>query len=216
MNKAWIAGLIILLNTSFAWSNSNVLDIVVVGLFSDQAVVEINTKQRLLKVGVTSPEGVTLISANSRYAILEKGGVTERYELGTRISTNFAPPVKQSVVSLWPINGMYTTPGSVNGYSVDFLVDTGASAIALNAATAERLDLDYLKGKKVGVKTASGVEVAYHVILDEVQVGDIKLNNIRAMVLDGEQPERALLGMTFLNELDIERKDERMDLKKRF
>jgi len=216
MNKAWIAGLIILLNTSFAWSNSNVLNIVVVGLFSDQAVVEINTKQRLLKAGVTSPEGVTLISANSRYAILEKGGVTERYELGTRISTNFSPPVKQTVVSLWPTNGMYTTPGSVNGYSVDFLVDTGASAIALNAATATRLDLDYLKGKKVGVKTASGVEVAYHVMLDEVQVGDIKLYNIRAMVLDGEQPERALLGMTFLNQLDIERKDERMDLKKRF
>jgi len=216
MNKAWIAGLIILLNTSFAWSNSNVLDIVVVGLFSDQAVVEINKKQRLLKVGITSPEGVTLISANSRNAVLEKGGITEKYELGTRISTNFSPPVEQTVVSLWPTNGMYTTAGSVNGYSVDFLVDTGASAIALNAETAKRLDLDYLKGKKVGVKTASGVEVAYHVMLDEVQVGDIKLNNIRAMVLDGKHPERALLGMTFLDQLNIERKDERMDLKKKF
>jgi len=216
MNKAWIAGLIILLNTSFAWSNSNILDIVVVGLFSDQAVVEINKKQRLLKLGVTSPEGVTLISANSRYAVLEKDGVTEKYELGTRISTNFSPPVAQTVVSIWPTNGMYTTVGSVNGYSVDFLVDTGASAIALNAATARRLDLDYLQGKKVGVKTASGIEVAYHVMLDEVQIGEIKLNNIRAMVLEGEQPEHALLGMTFLEQLDIERKDEQMNLKKKF
>jgi len=216
MIKARIAGLIILLNTSFAWSNSNVLDIVVVGLFSDQAVVEINKKQRLLKVGKTSPEGVTLISANSRIAVLEKDGVKESYELGTRISTNFAPPVAQKVVSLWPTDGMYTTTGSVNGYSVDFLVDTGASAIALNAETAKRLDLDYESGKKVGVKTASGVETAYQVMLDEVQVGDIKLQNIRAMVLDGQQPERALLGMSFLGELNIERKDKRMDLKKKF
>ena len=53
-------------------------------------------------------------------------------------------------------------------------------------------------------------------MLDEVQIGDIKLYNIRAMVLDGEQPERALLGMTFLNHLNIVRKDDRMDLKKRF
>ncbi len=216
MGKKWIVGLIILLNTSLAWSNSNVLNIVVVGLFSDQAVVEINKKQRLLKVGIASPEGVTLISANSRRAILEKDGVIETYQLGTRISTNFSPPVEQTVVSLWPTNGMYTTVGSVNGYSVDFLVDTGASAIALNAATARRLDLDYLSGKKIGVKTASGIEIAYHVILDEVQIGGIKLYNIRAMVLDGEQPERALLGMTFLEQLNIERKDERMDLKKKF
>lgn len=214
MSKAWIAGLIILLNTSVAWPN--VLDIVVVGLFKDQAVVEINNKQRLLKVGMTSPEGVTLISANSRSAVLEKNGVSETYQLGNHISTNFSPPVAQSVVSIWPTNGMYMTTGSVNGYSVDFLVDTGASAIALNAATAKRLDLDYLSGRKVGVKTASGIEVAYNVMLDEVQIGDIKLHNIRAMVLDSEQPERALLGMSFLGELDIHRKDERMDLKKKF
>ena len=216
MDKKWIVGLIILLNTSLAWSNSNVLNIVVVGLFSDQAVVEINKKQRLLKIGIASPEGVTLISANSRRAILEKDGIVETYQLGTRISTDFSPPVEQTVVSLWPTNGMYTTVGSVNGYSVDFLVDTGASAIALNAATAKRLDLDYLSGRKVGVKTASGIEIAYHVILDEVQIGEIKLYNIRAMVLDGEQPEIALLGMTFLDQLNIERKDQRMDLKKKF
>jgi len=214
MSKTWIVGLIILLNTSIAWPN--VLDIVVVGLFKDQAVVEINNKQRLLKVGMTSPEGVTLVSANSRSAVLEKNGVSETYQLGSHISTNFSPPVAQSVVSIWPTNGMYMTTGSVNGYSVDFLVDTGASAIALNAATAKRLDLDYLSGRKVGVKTASGIEVAYNVMLDEVQIGDIKLHNIRAMVLDSEQPERALLGMSFLGELDIHRKDERMDLKKKF
>lgn len=267
MNHAWSIGLIILLNSSIAWSNDvdeldtmsdesrgevvseinqkrqisekekvnsengeavsvndkevvqtedDILDIMVVGLFKDQAVVEINKKRRVLKVGMVSPEGVTLISANSGGAVLEKDGVSKPYQLGTQISTNFAAPVEQVTVSIWPTNGMYMTVGSVNGYSVDFLVDTGASAIALNAATAKRLDLDYLSGKKIGVQTASGIEVAYHVMLDEVQIGDIKLYNIRAMVLDGEQPERALLGMTFLNHLNIVRKDDRMDLKKRF
>lgn len=214
MSKRWILGLIILLNTSSAWSD--VLNIVVVGLFRDQAVIEINHVQRSLKVGEQSPEGIILISADSQGAVLEKNGIQKDYLLGTQISADFSPPVAQTVVSLWPTNGMYQTAGSVNGYSVDFLVDTGASAIALNAATADRLGLDFRSGKRIGVKTASGISSAYNVMLDSVQVGEITLHNIRAMVLDGKEPERALLGMTFLSQLEIQRKDQRMDLKKRF
>jgi len=192
------------------------IDIKVVGLFADMAVVVIDKKQRLLKVGEPSPEGIILISANSRGAVLEKEGVRKHYLLGHHISSTFSPPTAQATVSLWPDNGMYKTVGSINGYSVDFLVDTGASAIALNAETARRLDLDYLNGKRIGVKTASNVEIAYDIVLDEVQVGEIVLYNVRAIVIDGEQPDQALLGMSFLSQLDIQRKDERMDLKKKF
>jgi len=214
MKKTWILGLIILLNTSIACSD--VVNIVVVGLFSDQAVVEINKKRRLLKVGETSPEGIKLISANSHRAVLEKNNIKKEYLLGTEINANFSPPSAQTVVSLWPTNGMYLTVGSINDYSVNFIVDTGASAVALNVATAKRLGLDYLNGRKIGVKTASGVVRGYNVILDKVQLGDITLHNIRAMVLDGKEPERALLGMTFLSQLDIHRKDQRMDLMKKY
>ncbi len=214
MFRTWLAGLIILLNTSLVCADE--LKIVVVGLFSGQAVVEINQKQRLLKVGKTSPEGVTLISATSQNAVLEFNGVQKKYLLGSHIGSNCTPPPEQPVVSLWPTNGMYLTPGSVNGYSVDFLVDTGASAIAINAATAKRLGLDYINNSPVGVKTASGVTHAYPIKLDEVQVGDIKLFNVQAMVIDGPEPSRALLGMTFLGQLDMQRSGERMDLKKKF
>jgi len=214
MGKAWIAGLIILLNVSVVWSDT--LNIVVEGLFKNQAVIKINNQQRILKVGKTSPEGVKLISATSRSTVLEIDGVQKKYFLGSHIGSIYTPPIAQPMVSLWPTNGMYFTTGSVNGYSVDFLVDTGASAIALNAATAKRLDLDYLNGQKIGVKTASGVEAAYQVTLDNVQIGGIKLHNIRAMVLDGPEPERALLGMTFLGQLDMHQTGKRMVLKKKF
>jgi aspartyl protease family protein len=111
---------------------------------------------------------------------------------------------------------MYLTTGSVNGYTVDFLVDTGASAIALNAATANRLGIAYLEAPAAMVKTASGITKAYPVNLDLVQLGDIKLHNIEALVLDGPQPERALLGMTFLGQLEIKQTEQRMDLKKKY
>lgn len=217
MNKLgipWIVGLIILLNSSLVWSET--LNIVVEGLFSNKAVLKINENQRLLKAGSTSPEGVKLISATSMSAIIEVKGVQNKYFLGSHIGGHYAAAAEQPVVSIWPINGMYLTTGSVNGYSVDFLVDTGASAIALNAATASRLGVDYTNAPAGRVKTASGVEKAYRVSLDLVQVGDIKLHNIEALVLEGSQPERALLGMTFLGQLEIMRTDQRMDLKKKY
>jgi len=186
------------------------------GLFSDQAVLTINDQQRLLKVGNTSPEGVKLISATSQSAIIEVEGVQKKYLLGSQIGGHYGAPVKQPMVSIWPNNGMYLTVGSVNGYSVDFLIDTGASVIAFNAATAKRLGLEYLKAPASVVQTASGIEMAYQVTLDQVQIGDIKLYNIDAVVLDGPHPERALLGMTFLGQVEITRTDERMDLKKKY
>ena len=214
MIKAWLVGLIILLNASVVWSET--LNIVVVGLFTKQAVLKINGEQRLLKAGRTSPEGVKLISATSQGAVLEINGVRQKYALGTEIGSNYAQATGHATVSLWSTNGMFQTVGNVNGYSVDFLVDTGASSVALNAATARRLEIDYSKAPAGKVKTASGTEVAYKVSLDLVQIGDIKLHNVQAMVIDGPQPERALLGMSFLGQLDIQHKDSRMDLKEKY
>lgn len=215
MFKLWAISCIILLNTSLVWAEQQ-LNVIVVGLFNDQAVIEINNTQRLLKAGKTSPEGVTLISATSRNAVLEINGVKKTYQLGQHIGVNFTSSTTQAEVDLWPTNGLYFTAGSINGFSVDFLVDTGASSIALNAATAQRIGLNFREANKVLVKTASTTEVGYEVYLDLVQIGDIKLNNIRAIVLDSEEPQRALLGMTFLSQLEMVRTDEKLNLKKKY
>lgn len=193
-----------------------VLNIQVKGLFRDQAVIEIDAKQRILKVGETSPEGVMLISADSQQAVLEIAGVQQTYPLGSQIGGVFTPPQPQPIVSLWPTDGMYLTNGSINGYGVDFLVDTGASAVALNAATANRLGIDYLSAPKIGVRTAAGTGFGYQVTLDQVQLGDISRFNVMAVVLDGPEPQRALLGMSFLRDLDLQRRGERLDLIQKF
>ncbi|MBE0439071.1 MAG: clan AA aspartic protease [Gammaproteobacteria bacterium] len=214
MIKSRLLAVIILLNTQAVWSDE--LQIVVVGLFADHAVVEINQKQRILSVGKTSPEGVKLISATSQKAVLELKGKQFDYVLGSHIGTHYTPPVAQPIVNLWPTNGMYITPGSINGFSVNFIVDTGASTIALNADTARRLGIDYLKAPQIAVKTASKIEIAYQVKLDQVQVGTITLYNVDAMVIDGSEPSVALLGMSFLGQLDMQRTDNKLQLKKKF
>lgn len=214
MVKYWFTALIILLNSITA--SADELDIVVVGLFAGQAVVEVNKQQHLLKVGKTSPEGVKLISANSREAVLEVDGKRQTYLLGDHIGSHYTPAPEQPKVSLWPTNGMYQTTGTVNGYSVDFLVDTGATTIALNAATAKRLGIDFYRGQKIGIRTASGTDFGYRIQLDYVQLEEIKLYNIPAVVIDGPEPSTALLGMSFLGQLDLQHNGERLDLQQKY
>lgn len=196
------------------WSQD--LQILVMGLYRDHAVLEINQQQHFLSVGQRTPEGVTLISANSNQAILDIAGRQGVFELNNRVGAMYSAPVEMPVVSIWPTNGMYLTSGSVNGYTVDFMVDTGASVIAINGETAKRLGVDYLSANQIGVRTASGVELAYSIELESVQLGDISLKNVAAVVIDGPEPQRALLGMSFLNAFDMERKGERLDLRQKF
>lgn len=214
MAKYCIAALIILLNALPLRAQE--LDVVVVGLFTDQAVIEVNGRQHLLRAGDTTPEGVTLIAASSRGATLEIHGRRAEYALGDHIGALYTAPPEQPGVSLWPSDGMYLATGIINGYTVECIVDTGASAVALNAATARRLDIDYLDAEQVAVRTASGIEIAYRVRLDYVQLDAIRLDNVDAMVIDGPEPSRALLGMSFLGQLDMLHNGERLELRQKF
>ncbi|AFJ01852.1 clan AA aspartic protease, TIGR02281 family [Methylophaga frappieri] len=197
------------------WADA-ALNIQVTGLFRDRAVVEINGNRQLLQVGESSKEGIKLIAANSNVATLLVNGKQQQFPLGMQIKSEFAAAEAGPIVSLWPTNGMYLTSGSINDFSVDFLVDTGASAIAMNAPTAERLGLDYLQAPRVRIRTASGQTTGYQVTLDKVQLGEITRHQVVAVVVDGNSPEVALLGMSFLKNLDLQRQGERLDLIQKF
>ncbi len=214
LSKSCFAALIILVNSLMA--SAEELDILVVGLFANQAVVEVNGQHHLLKVGKTTPEGVKLIAANSTEAVLEVNGQQQTFPLGNRISSQFTPAPEQPAVSLWPTNGMYLTTGTVSGYTVDFLIDTGAFTVALNSATARRLGLDFYRGEQIGLRTASGYDVGYKVTLDYVQIDEIKVYNVAAVVIDGPEPATALLGMSFLGQVDMQHNGERLDLRQKY
>lgn len=189
----------------------------VVGLFSGRAVLEIDGAQRMLKVGERSPEGVKLLAADSESALLEIGGKEQRMVLGDRISGSYKA-LPRAEVHVWPDRaGMYRMAGSINGLTVDFLVDTGATHIAMNAAQARRLGIDYrVVGERGMVSTASDVVPVYRVTLDRVQFGDITLRQVTAVVLEGTQPTDVLLGMSFLGRLDMQRDSEVMVLREKY
>jgi aspartyl protease family protein len=114
--------------------------IVVLGLFKDKAIVEIDGRKRSLTAGATSPEGVRLITANSSEALIEVNGKPGTYTLGTHIGSTYASVSPQATVQIWPdATGMYTVDGSINQFPIKFLVDTGASTVAMNKHQAKRL-----------------------------------------------------------------------------
>lgn len=202
--------IVIIFLPNVVYSTTNV---VVLGLSNDRAMLEINGKARTLKPGQTSPEGVKLISADSESAVLEVEGQKNTYELSGRISTGTAPNSKPSRLQLYPDKrGMYVVTGSINNYPTDFIIDTGANMVALNSVKAKQIGIHYQEGLLGNAKTASGIVPSYKVTLDKVQVGGFIVRKVEAIVIEGTFPQEVLLGMSFLKNVDMQRKDILLEL----
>jgi len=207
---------ILILVSCLLASLSQAADILVLGLFKDMAILRVEGKQYKLRTGETSPEGIKLIAADSEQAVLEIDGQQETYRLGSHISATFSAPEKAGAM-IRPVNGMYPVSGFINRQPVDFLVDTGASSIAINAKLARRLGINFrYEGEEGYSSTASGYARIYKLKLDSVQIGDIILNNVEAAVLEGDFPTTALLGMSFLNRVNMKRDGELLVLEKKW
>lgn len=206
--------LVFLLSTA---AGAAVSKVTVVGLFKDTAIVVIDGTRRLLRSGDTSPEGVTLISADSKEAVLEIDGEQKRYGLGGQIGGSYEK-AEQASVRIWPTpNGMYAVLGSINGYPVDFIVDTGATLVSMSGREARRLGIDYrVVGTPGQSSTASGIAKIYLVNLARVKVGDIEIRNVKGAVHDGDFPPETLLGMSFLGRLNMRQDGQVLELEKKF
>jgi aspartyl protease family protein len=193
-----IASVLVLFFSLTAIAQSNVR---VVGLFPNAAVLSIDGQRTLVKAGQTGPQGIKVVSADSRSAVLSIDGVRSTHTLSRDYgSGGFATPEKRRLTISKGAAGHYWVTGSVNGNSVPFMVDTGASTIAMNAAQAQRLGLDFKNtGTPVMVSTASGTEQAWRVYLNSVKLGAIEVLGVDAMVLDSTFPQDVLLGMSFLS-----------------
>jgi aspartyl protease family protein len=182
-------------------------EVQVLGLLRDMAIVRIDGKQHRLRVGESTPEGIKLIAADSNAAILEIGGQRQRFGLGSHTSiSNMQKPVSRALIKAE--RGMMITHGYINGVSVKFLIDTGASYVAMNSRQAKRLGIDYRRlGTRDIAHTAGGNRPVYKLRLDSVQIGEIRLNNVEAGVVEGDAPAITLLGMSFLQHVKIQKQN---------
>lgn len=176
----------------------------VLALFPGRALVVVDGVRHRLRVGESSPEGVRLVAADSRGAVLEIAGQRLHVGLSHTVGGPYQRPAQSEVRIGRDNRGLYTTTGSINGLAVGFLVDTGSTLVALNEAQAVRLGIDFRRnGTRMLVATASGRALAYRVTLDRIRVGDIRMTDVPALVIEGSEPATPLLGMSFLGRLQM-------------
>jgi aspartyl protease family protein len=191
-------------------------DIALIGVIGDKAaVVSVGGGDPItIRAGQTR-SGITVVSVERSGATIEVGGAKRTLALGQHHRNAASLSSRQSVTLAADTAGHFISEGQINGGAVRFVVDTGATAVALPAADAKRLNIDYRKGKRATTKTANGSVDVYVVTLEKVKVGAIELNSVECIIIE-QGLDIALLGMSFLSRVDMKHDGQTLTLQKRF
>lgn len=160
-------------------------------------------------------DGVRLVTIQDGQVVVEVGGRKRSLRVGQQSVSNTSGDGPGRVILKADNVGHFYTTGTINGTSVRFLVDTGATLISLGASDARRIGLDFNSGAKALSNTANGQVVVSKVQLDSIRIGNITLRNIDAVIHQNDMP-MALLGMSFLNRMEMSRNGDTMTLIQRF
>ncbi len=185
-------------------------------LMADAALLRINEQQHLLRSGQRSPEGVLLISADPRRAVVEIDCHSSELSVSHRHAGNFAAADQAEVRIERNAQRQYLTTIEINGRRTVALLDTGATSMAVSSAQARALGIDYHSGTPGQASTAGGIRPAYRVQLEKVSVGGIAVSFVPAMVIEGDYPDVVLLGMTYLQHVGMREDNGVMYLRQKY
>ena len=161
---------------------------------------------------------VKVVSVQGDQAVVEVGGqrTTLRMDQPASVGGGGGGGANGSRIVLPASSGgHFMTAGAINGRSVNFMVDTGATLVSISAADALRIGLDYKKSSPVQINTANGVGRAFRVRLNTVRVGDVVVYDVDALVSEQPMPY-VLLGNSFINRFSMQREGDQMVLQKRY
>jgi aspartyl protease family protein len=162
--------------------------------------------------------GVKVISTQNDNAVLEIAGQRQTARVGgapVSVGTAVGPGSGVRIVLSASSGGHFVSQGTVNARPVQFLVDTGATAVGIGVSDAERIGLNYKQGTPVQLATANGVTQGWKVQLSSVRLNDVEIREVEAVVTPYAMPY-VLLGNSFLTRFQMTRNNEQMVLEKRF
>lgn len=180
------------------------------------ALLIIDGAPRAVSVGETV-KGVRLLGVSDGGATVLIGGRQLVLRIGAapvRLGAEAQVAGGSEVVLTAGLGGHFTSVGSINGRAVQFLVDTGATAVAISQADADRIGLPYRNAPRVVAGTANGPVPVHQVMLSSVRLGDVEIYNVEAIVMPARM-QHVLLGNSFLTRFQMKRENDRMTLSKR-
>ncbi|RZL01115.1 MAG: TIGR02281 family clan AA aspartic protease [Rubrivivax sp.] len=187
------------------------------GMGSKALLVVDGSPPKAVGVGDTF-KGVKVISVTGDKTVVEMKGVRQSVLLGgapVSVGGGGGNAGGTQIVLSAVSGGHFVSQGTINGRATQFMVDTGATTIAMGAAEAQRMGINYKDGERFQGSTANGVVVGYGIKLASVRIQDVEIFNVEAAVLPQSMPY-ILLGNSFLSRFQMKRDNDTLTLTKRY
>lgn len=214
----------LLLSASFllhgaALAQAEVQSVALAGMMGNKALLVVNGSSPKSVAPGETHQGVKIISTGSDQAVIEQGGKRHTLRVGDAPVNSGGSTASAGrgtrIVITESGGGHFMTAGQINGKTVQFMVDTGATSIAMGASDADRAGIKYQDGQPVRMATANGNTTGYRIKLNSVRVGDVEVFDVDAVVIPQPMPF-LLLGNSFLSRFQMRRENNLMTLDKRY
>lgn len=206
-----------LLTAGTCWAQSVALS----GMLGNKALIIVDGGPPKAVGPGESFQGVKIIATQGDQATVEAGGQKFTLRVGDAPASvgssgnNSGADGGRKIVLTAGSGGHFFSTGQINGKTVQLVVDTGATAVALSAVDAQRIGLNYQTGTPIQMSTANGVVPGWRLKLSSVKVGDVSVYGVDAIVTTGSMPY-VLLGNSFLTHFQMTRTNDQMVLEKRY
>jgi aspartyl protease family protein len=186
------------------------------GVFGEKALIAIGSNPpKVMAVGETV-QGIRLLAVQDQQVVIEEGGKQRTLKIGLGFTPDVAYESEAVAVITADGRGQFFVVGDINGHSLRFLVDTGASVVALPRSIAERTGVALNNARNVSVTTANGRARAGRVLLNSLRIGGINANLVEAIIMEDAQLAMPLLGMSFLKRTNMKNEGDRLTLIQRY
>ncbi len=186
------------------------------GVMGSKALLVVNGSAPKAVAAGETHQGVKVVSVLGEQATLEIKGQRSTVRVGDAPVSQGAQPGGANgskIVLPMGSGGHFYAQGLVNGKPIRFMVDTGATTVALGVSDAQRMGIDYQKGLAVRMGTANGIAQGWKIKLSTVKIGDVEVYEVDAIV--GPDMPFALLGNSFLGRFNMNKTIDQMVLDKR-
>ena len=190
-------------------------DVALAGILGGKALLVVNGSAPRGVAPGESHMGVQVVSVGREDAVVDSAGGRRSLRLGEAPVRVGGSGTGQRVVLKADARGHFVSSGQINGRIMQYMVDTGASTVAIGRPDAQRMGLKFEEqGQSVRMNTANGVAQGWRLRLDSVRVGDVELRGVDAIITPQPMPY-VLLGNSFLREFEMSRNGDEMMLLKR-
>ena len=215
----WLGPSVLLLASAIGHGVAQAQSVAIAGMMGTKALLVIDGgAPKSLGAGETH-QGVKVISTSGDQAVIEQNGKRSTLRVGNApvslSSVGASAGRGTRIVINEGSGGHFMTAGQINGRAVQFMVDTGASSIAMSALDAERAGLNFKAGEPVRMSTANGISQGWRIKLNSVRIGDVEVFDVDAVVTPQPMPFM-LLGNSFLSRFQMRRENNLMTLDKRY